>query len=98
MRTLGVLWNHGTETGTLSTREEDRSPGSGGPNSRVVGRISSGGSRVARSGMTRFMSAVEGRPVEKIVRPFQDFAHKESSGGILLIAASSVALLWANSL
>ncbi|MDP8953113.1 MAG: Na+/H+ antiporter NhaA, partial [Actinomycetota bacterium] len=43
------------------------------------------------------MSVVEGRPVEKIVRPFQDFAHKESSGGILLIAATVVALVSANS-
>jgi NhaA family Na+:H+ antiporter len=43
------------------------------------------------------MSVVEGRPVERIVRPFQDFAHKQSSGGILLIAATVVALVWANS-
>src|SRR3954452_20919300 len=37
------------------------------------------------------------RPVEQIVRPFQDFADKTSSGGILLIAAAIVALVWANS-
>jgi Na+:H+ antiporter, NhaA family len=41
--------------------------------------------------------AREQPPVEKIVRPFQDFAHKQSSGGILLIAATVVALVWANS-
>ncbi|MDQ3986068.1 MAG: Na+/H+ antiporter NhaA [Actinomycetota bacterium] len=35
--------------------------------------------------------------MEKIVRPFQDFAHKQSSGGILLIIATVVALVWANS-
>jgi Na+:H+ antiporter, NhaA family len=35
-------------------------------------------------------------PVERIVRPFQDFAHKQSSGGILLIMATVVALVWAN--
>jgi NhaA family Na+:H+ antiporter len=35
--------------------------------------------------------------VERIVRPFQDFAHKQSSGGILLIIATVVALIWANS-
>ena len=35
--------------------------------------------------------------VEKIVRPFQDFASKSSSGGILLIIATAVALVWANS-
>jgi NhaA family Na+:H+ antiporter len=43
------------------------------------------------------MSVVEARPVERIVRPFQDFAHKQSSGGILLVAAAVVALVWANS-
>ena len=31
------------------------------------------------------------------MRPFQDFAHKASSGGILLIVATVVALVWANS-
>src|ERR671913_527369 len=41
--------------------------------------------------------AREQPPVERIVRPFQDFAHKQSSGGILLIIATSVALIWANS-
>src|SRR5918911_1068071 len=37
------------------------------------------------------------RPVEKIVRPFQEFADKASSSGILLIAAALIALAWANS-
>ncbi len=41
--------------------------------------------------------ARERPPVERIVRPFQDFAHKQSSGGILLIIATVVALVWANS-
>src|ERR687890_566231 len=45
-----------------------------------------------------YMSVARERPpVERIVRPFQDFAHKQSSGGILLIIATSVALIWANS-
>ena len=35
--------------------------------------------------------------MERIVRPFQDFARKQSSGGILLIIATVVALVWANS-
>ena len=35
--------------------------------------------------------------MERIVRPFQDFAHKQSSGGILLIVATAIALVWANS-
>ncbi len=37
------------------------------------------------------------RPVETIVRPFQEFANRASSGGILLIVAAIVALVWANS-
>jgi NhaA family Na+:H+ antiporter len=46
----------------------------------------------------RYMSVARERPpVERIVRPFQDFAHKQSSGGILLIIATVVALIWANS-
>src|SRR3712207_2174993 len=44
------------------------------------------------------MSIVRERPpVERIVCPFQDFAHKQSSGGILVIVATVVALVWANS-
>src|SRR5918992_2706141 len=40
---------------------------------------------------------LERPPVERIVRPFQDFAHKQSSGGIVLILVTVVALVWANS-
>jgi NhaA family Na+:H+ antiporter len=36
-------------------------------------------------------------PVERIVRPFQDFAHKQSSSGVPRIFATVVALVWANS-
>jgi Na+:H+ antiporter, NhaA family len=43
------------------------------------------------------MSVASDRRVERIVRPFQDFAQKASSGGILLIVATVVALVWANS-
>jgi Na+:H+ antiporter, NhaA family len=52
---------------------------------------------MARSGIKWLMQTAQRRPVERIVRPFQDFAHKQSSGGILLIAATVVALAWANS-
>jgi len=46
-----------------------------------------------------YMSVARERPpVERIVRAFQDFAQKQSSGGILLIIATAVALIWANSL
>ena len=49
-------------------------------------------------GTMRYMSvAREQPPVERIVRPFQDFANKQSSGGILLIIAAAVALIWSNS-
>ena len=37
------------------------------------------------------------RSAEDTASPFQEFFHAESSGGILLLAATSVALLWANS-
>jgi NhaA family Na+:H+ antiporter len=37
------------------------------------------------------------KPLKRLVRPFQEFARLEASGGILLIGAAAVALLWANS-
>src|ERR687894_1181277 len=43
------------------------------------------------------MGVKRDRPVVKVVRPFQAFADRASSGGILLIAATMVALVWANS-
>jgi NhaA family Na+:H+ antiporter len=36
-------------------------------------------------------------PVERLTRPFQEFAHQASSGGVLLLICSLVALGWANS-
>jgi Na+:H+ antiporter, NhaA family len=33
----------------------------------------------------------------RLIRPLQDFLHKEASAGLLLIAAAIVALIWANS-
>jgi NhaA family Na+:H+ antiporter len=39
----------------------------------------------------------ETRPIERLVRPFQEFAKLEASGGILLIGCTIVALVWANS-
>ncbi len=41
--------------------------------------------------------ARERPPAERIARPFQDFTDKQSSGGIVLIAATVIALAWANS-
>ena len=36
-------------------------------------------------------------PIETLTKPFEEFARLESSGGILLIGCTLVALLWANS-
>jgi len=37
------------------------------------------------------------RPVDRVFAPLRNFLHTEASGGILLLAAAIVALLWANS-
>lgn len=36
-------------------------------------------------------------PIEKLISPFQKFANLEASGGLLLIASTLAALIWANS-
>ena len=36
-------------------------------------------------------------PVEQLLLPFQRFIHAEASSGILLIAVTALALVWANS-
>jgi NhaA family Na+:H+ antiporter len=36
-------------------------------------------------------------PIERLTKPFEEFVRLESSGGILLMACTIVALLWANS-
>src|SRR5829696_4919360 len=35
--------------------------------------------------------------IERVIGPFERFAHKESSGGLVLLACTVVALVWANS-
>jgi NhaA family Na+:H+ antiporter len=35
--------------------------------------------------------------IERVLRPFQEFAHRESSSGLLLLGCTAVALAWANS-
>lgn len=37
------------------------------------------------------------RPIDRLVRPFQQFAARETSGGILLLLSTLAALVWANS-
>jgi Na+:H+ antiporter, NhaA family len=39
----------------------------------------------------------EQTPIVRLVRPFQEFAGRETAGGILLLACTIVALAWANS-
>jgi Na+:H+ antiporter, NhaA family len=39
----------------------------------------------------------ERTPIVRLVRPFQEFARRETSGGILLLACTVAALVWANS-
>lgn len=46
---------------------------------------------------SRTTHPLENPPIERIVRPFQDFIHKEASGGIVLILAAVAALIWVNS-
>ena len=36
-------------------------------------------------------------PIERILGPFHEFVHTESSGGIVLLIAAVIALVWANS-
>jgi NhaA family Na+:H+ antiporter len=44
-----------------------------------------------------FLRQSERRPIDRILSPFQRFLHAEATGGILLFAATVVALAWANS-
>ncbi len=34
---------------------------------------------------------------QKLIRPFQDFLHKEATAGLLIVGAATLALIWANS-
>ncbi len=36
-------------------------------------------------------------PISRLMQPFNDFVHTESAGGVVLVLASAVALVWANS-
>jgi NhaA family Na+:H+ antiporter len=40
---------------------------------------------------------VPSTPAEQLLHPFQEFLHQESSGGILLLGLTVLALIWANS-
>jgi NhaA family Na+:H+ antiporter len=47
--------------------------------------------------MSRKELSVAARPITRLVSPFQRFARIESAGGIVLLAASIAAIVWANS-
>lgn len=42
-------------------------------------------------------NSVPQKPIVPLVRPFQEFAARESSSGLLLLASTVIALVWANS-
>ncbi len=45
----------------------------------------------------RATSVRESRPIEALIRPFQEFASGQASSGILLLVITILALVWANS-
>lgn len=47
--------------------------------------------------MTENQSARTQKPLVKLVRPFQEFAGRETAGGMLLLVCTIAALIWANS-
>lgn len=40
---------------------------------------------------------IKTEPIERLIKPINDFLHKEASGGILLIITTVIAVLWSNS-
>jgi NhaA family Na+:H+ antiporter len=43
------------------------------------------------------MAALPEQPVDRLLAPFRDFTSREAAGGVLLMAAALIALIWANS-
>lgn len=43
------------------------------------------------------LKTVADTPIRPLLRPFQEFAARESSGGILLLICTAIALIWVNS-
>jgi len=48
-------------------------------------------------GKRRNLKVVPDTPIVEIIRPFQEFAALQSSGGIVLLLCTVAALVWANS-
>jgi len=42
-------------------------------------------------------AAEPNRPIDRLLQPFEEFLQTEASGGILLLACTAIALIWANS-
>lgn len=40
---------------------------------------------------------VPARPIDRLLAPFREFSEQQAAGGILLMVAAAVALVWANS-
>jgi NhaA family Na+:H+ antiporter len=47
--------------------------------------------------MVPFRDVVPDPPIRRVLRPFREFARVEASGGLVLLGATAVALVWANS-
>jgi NhaA family Na+:H+ antiporter len=43
------------------------------------------------------LKTVSDTPIRPLIRPFQEFAERETSGGIVLLICTAIALLWVNS-
>ncbi|MEO8598085.1 MAG: Na+/H+ antiporter NhaA [Candidatus Solibacter sp.] len=46
---------------------------------------------------TNTLKAGTKAPINVLIRPFQEFAARQTSGGILLLLCTAVALVWVNS-
>ena len=46
---------------------------------------------------SRIVHAPDEPPIERVIRPFQEFAGRQAAGGIVLFICAVAALIWANS-
>ena len=54
-------------------------------------------SRASGSRKTSLTKPSGPTPIERVAKPFQEFSESEAAGGVLLLAATALALVWANS-
>ena len=43
------------------------------------------------------LKTVAETPIRPLIRPFQEFAQRQTSGGIVLLVCTAIALAWVNS-